>query len=200
MRKNQNADLRKPEILESYYQVMIQQGIEGASISKIAERLNIHPSLIIHYFKNKENMKLELVDLLIEKFESPEFLTFDHIDNDEERFNALMETLFSFAWSRTVDPGVHFGFYYLSFRSDAIKERFKRMFAQFRSYLQEQLRYFNDKGIINVSDEKKAAEILITLMEGMEFHAKFLSNGHPFEDFAASAKNTAVNTLKNGVL
>ena len=59
MRKNKNADHRKPEILESYYQVMIQKGIEGTSISKIAERLDIHPSLIIHYFKNKENMKLE---------------------------------------------------------------------------------------------------------------------------------------------
>ena len=200
MRKNQNAGLRKPEILESYYQVMIQKGIEGASISKIAERLDIHPSLIIHYFKNKENMKLELVDLLIEKYEAPDFLTFDHIENDEERFNALMDTLFSFVWSRTVDPGVHFGFYYLSFRNDSIKERFKQMYAKFRVYLQEQLVYFNSKGIINVSDERKAAGIIITLMEGLEFHTQFLANGHPFDDFAESAKKTAIIALKNGIL
>jgi AcrR family transcriptional regulator len=50
MRKNQNAKPRKPEILEAYYQVIIQEGLEGASIGKIAKRLNIHPSLIIHYF------------------------------------------------------------------------------------------------------------------------------------------------------
>ena len=145
-------------------------------------------------------MKLELVDLLIEKFEAPEFLSFDHVENDEDRFKALMDTLFSFEWSRTVDPGVHFGFYYLSFRSDGIKERFKQMFAKFRTYLQEQLRYFNDKGIIRVSDEKKTAEIIITLMEGMEFHAKFLANGSPFDEFADSVKKTAIITLKNGVL
>lgn len=200
MRKNQNADLRKPEILESYYQVIIQKGLEGASISKIAERLDIHPSLIIHYFKNKENMKLELVELLIEKYEAPGFLTFDHIENDEDRFTALMDTLFSFEWSRTVDPGVHFGFYYLSFRSDAIKERFKRMFSRFREYLQEELVYFNNKGIINISDAKKAAGVIMTLMEGLEFHAQFLANGHPFEDFAQSAKNTALLALKSGTL
>jgi AcrR family transcriptional regulator len=198
MRKNLNADLRKPEILESYYQVMIQEGIEGTSISKIAQRLDINPSLIIHYFKNKENMKVELVDLLVEKFEAAELLNFGHFESDEDRFNALMDTIFSFEWSRTVDPGVHFGFYYLSFRSDAIKERFKHMFVRFRDYIQIQLVYFNSKGIININDEKKAAEVIITLMEGMEFHAQFLAKDQAFEEFAQSAKKTALLVLKSG--
>lgn len=198
MRKNKNADRRKPEILESYYQVMIDKGIEGASIGKIAERLDIHPSLIIHYFKNKENMKLELVELLIEKYEAPEFLDFDHIENDEERFKTLMETLFSFEWSRTVDPGVHFGFYYLSSRNSDIKDRFKRMYGRFRKYLEKQLDDFNTKGIINVRDSKNAANMIITLMEGMEFHHHFLSNGTQFEHFAQTARQTIVLALKNG--
>jgi AcrR family transcriptional regulator len=200
MRKNKTADHRKPEILEGYYQVMIERGIEGASIGKIAERLNIHPSLIIHYFKNKENMKLELVDLMIEKFEAPEFLTFDHIEDDEDRFQALMDTLFSFEWSRTVNPGVHFGFYYLSYRSDPIKERFREMYARFRGYIQEQLVFFRDKGIIDVKDEKQAAGVIITLMEGMEFHAQFLSEKGVFENFATSAKKTAIAILKDGTI
>ena len=105
MRKNQSADLRKPEILESYYQVLIEEGLEGTSISKIASRIGIHPSLIIHYFKNKENMKLELVDLLIEKYQSPAMINFDHIEDDEEHFNAIIDVIFSFKWNRTVDPG-----------------------------------------------------------------------------------------------
>jgi AcrR family transcriptional regulator len=200
MRKNKNADHRKPEILEGYYQVMIEKGIEGASIGKIAERLHIHPSLIIHYFKNKENMKLELVNLLIEKFEAPEFLSFDHIENDKERFEALMDTLFSFEWSRTVDPGVHFGFYYLSYRNDAIKERFKQMYARFSQYIQEQLVAFRDVGVIDVRDEKQAAGIIVTLMEGMEFHAQFLSEEGSFRAFAESAKKTAIAMLKNGTI
>jgi len=200
MRKNLNADLRKPKILESYYQVMIEEGIEGTSISKIAQRLDIHPSLIIHYFKTKENMKVELVDLLIEKYEAPEFLDFKYIENDEHRFKTLLDTIFSFEWSRTVDPGVHFGFYYLSFRNEEIRKRFKQMFIKFRNYLQEQLAYFDRKGIINVKDKKKAADIIVTLMEGMEFHTQFLANGEPFETFAKTAKKTCLTILKSGVV
>lgn len=200
MRKNKNAALRKPDILESYYQVLIQEGLEGASIGKIADRIGIHPSLIIHYFKNKENLKLELVDLLIEKYESPAMIDFDHIEDDEERFHALISMLFSFKWSRTVDPSVHFGFYYLSLRNEKILERFRVMFKWLRDYLAEQLTDFNNKGVIQVKDATKAADYVVTLMEGLEIHNQFLANGKPFEHFAQTAQKTLVRALKNGEL
>lgn len=198
MRRNQNADLRKPEILESFYQVMIKEGIEGSSISKIAKRLDIHPSLILHYFKSKENMKLELVALLIKKFESRQMIDVSHIEDLEERFSTLMEILFSFQWSRTVDPGVHFGFYYLSFRDQRILKQFKIMFVWLRDYLVSQLADFNRAGVICVADEKKAADYIVTVMEGLEFHAQFLGDDRPFEEFAETTKKMVVHGLKTG--
>lgn len=198
MRRNQNADLRKPEILENFYRVMIKEGIEGSSISKIANRLDIHPSLILHYFKSKDNMKLELVELLIKKFESRQMIDVSHIEDLEERFSKLMDILFSFQWSRTVDPGVHFGFYYLSFRDQRISKRFKTMFVWLRDYLTSHLADFNRAGIICVSNEKKAADYIVTVMEGLEFHAQFLAGDHPFEEFAQTAKNMVVHGLKTG--
>jgi len=198
MRKNKSALHRKPDILESYYQVLIQEGLEGASIAKIAEKIGIHPSLIIHYFKNKENLKLELVDLLIEKYESPDMIDFDHIEDDAERFDALISMLFSFKWSRTVDPSVHFGFYYLSLRNEKILERFRVMFKWLRDYLAEQLADFNAKGVIRVQDVTRAADYIVTLMEGLEIHNHFLANGKPFEHFAQTAQQALVRALKNG--
>lgn len=197
MRKNKNSTLRKPEILESYYQVLIQEGLEGASIGKIAKHLDIHPSLIIHYFKNKENMKLELIDLLIKKYKSPDMINFEQIDDDEKRFQALIDVLFSFDWSRTVDPGIHFGFYYLSFRNKEIQKRFKRMFIWLRDYIQEQLLYFNKKNIININDEKQAADLIVTLMEGLEFHSHFLSENQSFDVFSQISKKNIIHVLKN---
>jgi AcrR family transcriptional regulator len=197
MRKNQKAEIRKPEILENYYQVLIEEGFEGASIGKIAKRMNIHPSLIIHYFKSKENMTIELVDLLIKKYEAPEFLQFNHIQNMEQRFQLLIDTIFSFEWSRTIDPGIHFGFYYLSFRNPKIRERYEAMIQRFRNYLIRELDVYQKEGIVKVKDLKKAADIIITLMEGLEFHAHFLSERQPFEKFANYAKNVVLSMLRN---
>jgi len=52
-RTKDKTETRKKEIIESFQQVISEEGIEGASIGKIAANTGIHPSLIIHYFKNK---------------------------------------------------------------------------------------------------------------------------------------------------
>ncbi len=197
MRKNQKAELRKPEILENYYEVLLEEGFEGASIGKIARRMNIHPSLIIHYFKTKNNMTIELVDLLIEKYEAPEFLQFEHIQNLEQRFQALIDTVFSFEWSRTIDPGLHFGFYYLSFRNPKIRQAYEAMIQRFRDFLERELELYQKAGIVKANDTKMAADIIVTLMEGLEFHAQFLSEEQPFENFANYAKQLVLNMLKD---
>ncbi len=199
-RKNQNAALRKPEILEGYYHVLIEEGLEGTSISKIAKRLNIHSSLIFHYFQNKDNLTFELIELMIEKFKSTHLLRFEQIRDDEERFHALIDMIFSYQWSRTVDPGIHFGFYYQSFRDERTHDRLKDMFSWLKAYLQGQLADFHQKGIIQVQDEGKAAEYIITLMEGLEFHAQFLSKGQAFEIFSETAKKSVIALLKNNLL
>ena len=194
-RKNKNAEIRKPEILESYYQVLIEEGFEGASIGKVAKRMHIHPSLIIHYFQTKENMTIELVKALIDRYEAPEYLQFDHITDPKKRFQALMDTLFSFEWSRTVDPGIHFGFYYLSFRNSLVKEHFGAMIKRFKTRLKTELRGFREVGIVKVNNLDKAADLIITLIEGLEFHAHFLSEGRPFHEFADAAKDLVIRML-----
>ncbi len=188
-KKKSSAEIRKPEILEQYYRVLIEEGFEGASIGKIADRMGIHPSLIIHYFKNKKNMTIELVDVLIEKYEAPDLLDFRHIQDPRERYEAFLDTLFCFEWSRTVDPGVHFGFYYLSFRDQRVRRRFEAMFRRFRDYLVAELEGFRRAGVIAVDNLEAAADLIMTLMEGMEFHAQFLAEDKPFERFARSAKS-----------
>lgn len=198
-RKNQNAELRKPEILEGYYKALIEEGLEGTSISKIAKKLGIHPSLILHYFKNKDNLRLALIELMISKYKSRHLLEIEHIEDDAERFTALMDIIFSYEWSRTVDPGVHFGFYYQSFRDENVASLFRDMFRWLRDFLYKKFVVFSAKGIINVKDEMKAADFVVTLMEGLEFHAQFLGYDKPFEEFALSAKQSAIISLKSGV-
>ena len=198
-RKNRNADTRKPEILEGYYRVLIEKGFEGSSIGKIAEHLDIHPTLILHYFKSKDNLQRELVELLISKYKAEHMLAFDLIADSDQRFEALMDLVFSFKWNRTVDPGVHFGFYYKSFRDENIRKILRDMFRWFRDYLHDAFIVFNKEGVIKVSDERKAADYVLTLMEGLEFHTHFLNEGRPFEDFADTAKAATIEILKSGI-
>jgi len=66
VKKRQNAETMKPEIVFNFYKTILEDGLEGASIGKVAKRMKIHPSLIIHYFQTKDNLIAAMVDYLIE--------------------------------------------------------------------------------------------------------------------------------------
>ena len=60
-----------------------------------------------------------------------------------------------------------------------------------------ELEVFQKQGIVKVENLKQAADIIVTVMEGMEFHAHFLSRGQPFEKFATYAKQLVTSMLRN---
>lgn len=196
--KRRKAAERKREILEHYYDVLIEHGFEATSVGKIAKAMDIHPSLIMHHFKTKKNMSLELVDVLIDKYEAPEFLQFERIEDPSDRFRVMLDTIFALEWSRTIDPGLHFGFYYMSFRDPEIKQRYRAMIRRFRDYVLDRLTEFKRAGIVRVDDLEQAADLMVTVMEGLEFHAQFLAEGEPFERFARFARDWMEGFLTGG--
>ena len=93
---------------------------------------------------------------------------------------------------------MHFAFYYLSLRHEQIMDRFKVMFKWLRDYLSHNLSVFNAQGVVRVNDADRAAEYIVTMMEGLEFHNNFLADGEPFEAFSQVAKKSLIRALKNG--
>lgn len=190
------ADIRKPEILEGFYQAIIAEGIEGASFAKIAKLLNINQSLIHHYFKTKNNMLLELADLVIKKWENPSFREgFEGIEDPAQRFDAFLDSLFLEESIGVVDTRVFYAFYYLCYRNENIRLRLKSMFNRFRDYLVGELSNFRKSGIIMVTDLELAAEYIITLQEGLAFHQTFFQENKAFEVFGEFAKSAAIDAL-----
>ena len=110
-RKSDKAELRRREILENFYEVLKEEGLEGSSIAKIAARMDIHPSLIIHYFSTKEEMVVALVDSILEKYEETFLPALQEIEDPEERMEAAIDAIFGmdckciFAFNKIADIG-----------------------------------------------------------------------------------------------
>ena len=58
------SHIRKPEILCHTYKVVEEEGFMGMTIGKIAGRMGVNSGLLIHYFKSKEGLIMEMVDYL----------------------------------------------------------------------------------------------------------------------------------------
>jgi AcrR family transcriptional regulator len=190
------ADIRKAEILEGFYQAIIAEGIEGASIAKISKLLNINQSLIHHYFKTKDNMLIELADFVIKKWENPSFQKrFKDIQDPAQRFDVFLDSLFCEESIAVVDTRVFYAFYYLCYRNENILARMQGMYRRFRDYLVGELANFRKNGIVIVTDLELAAEYMVTLIEGMAFHQAFFQENRPFEVFGEFTKSAAKDML-----
>ncbi|MBW2366421.1 MAG: TetR/AcrR family transcriptional regulator [Deltaproteobacteria bacterium] len=190
MRKRKNAEFRKPEILESLYNIIIKEGIEGASMAKIAKKINIHTSLIFHYFQNKENMLIELAKFIEEKYDPPYVRKkLKKIKDPKQRFEEFLNSLFSEEDLKSVDHSVYYAFYYLTYRNEKIRECYTHMFKKHRDFIVRELDLYMREGVIKKIDLEIAADFIVSLFEGLGFIYDFLADDKPHEVYGKFAKD-----------
>jgi len=195
MGRKSKAEVRKKEILEHFYIVLRDEGFENASIAKIADLMGVNPSLLIHYFKTKEEIVVAFVGFLLERYED----TFGELmlkaKTPEERFYGVLDTLFSEEWLTFSDQTVFYACYYLSTRNDRIKERFQGMYFRFKEFLIPQIEEWMELGIIKKEDPQNIADYLIIMNEGLTYYDKLMSEPEGFKRRAKYLKKVVIATL-----
>jgi len=197
-RKRDRAPLRKREILEHFHQVLVEEGFEGASIGKIARRMGIHPSLIIHYFNTKEDMIVELVDYILEMYESTFLKKIENIKDPGERLKVGLDTIFSVDWISLVDTRAFYACYYLGLRNPKVKERLQKMYQRFREYLIHEITLYRDEGIISSTYPSKDADLIIALVEGLSFYRNISGGKKKYRELGKYLKQRALSLLNKG--
>ncbi|HNY65293.1 MAG TPA: TetR/AcrR family transcriptional regulator [Deltaproteobacteria bacterium] len=190
-----NAHLRKPEILKAFYETIVEEGIEGASIGKVARRMGIHPSLIMHYFSTKENMTLELVDSVISEYAG--LLSNIRVDRGDARARLLLlnDLLWSEEWYGMTKIAADFAMISLSFRNREIDEKVRHLYALFRKFLSRELTSYVEAGIVREQDPVTAAQVVITLLEGYRHFKHLYVDENASERFREEMKATLLRLL-----
>ncbi len=195
-KESQKIDIRRNEILEHFQAVLKEEGFEGASMAKIAKKMDVNPSLLIHYFSTKEEMILALVDFILEKFETLLLEKTRKISSTEKRLETLINTLFSRDWVSMVDSSAYYSCYYLTFRNRKVKQRMQKLYQRFRDGLEELLRSCMDEGIILSDDPAKLADFIIYLVEGLSFYRNISGGAKRYVETGAYLKNKVWNVLR----
>lgn len=176
IKKRQKAELRKPEIIGHFYQVIIEEGFENASIQKVAKRMGIHPSLIIHYFASKENMVMGLVDHVLESH-SNLFSNITPFDTDpDQRLTDLLGIIWSKDWQSKIDISVVYAVLSMGCRNSMVFDRILNLYSSYRLFLKKEFSRLSEAGVIRGIDPEQASDIIISMSEGshyfMPFHIK----------------------------
>lgn len=199
MGRKSKAKVRRQEILSHFYDVIIEEGFEGASIAKIAKRMEVNPSLLIHYFSTKDAMVIGLMDYIIDTY-SPSILPdFSATEDAEERWQDVLDVLSYLQWDRILNHKVFYSCYALGLRVDEIQKRIKQLYAHLIEKLEIEIQCAAQANLLQVEDAHQAAQWVLTQTEGRSYfyHVNPVQNPphHDREVF----KKVVSQTLKSGL-
>lgn len=185
--------IRQREIVKAFYTVSRKEGLEKTSIAKVAYHLNINPSLIIHYFKSKEELLLVLIDYILERYHG---IYKDNIGLiSKEKLIQQIDMLFSRKWNRLFDDGVFYSCYALIYRNKKIKARFRVLHDTLRALLSETLGNARKNNIIAVGNIKETTELIFILVEGVYYYCGLIDDEKEVDRQLELCKNKVFELL-----
>jgi AcrR family transcriptional regulator len=197
-RKADRAPIRRQEIIEGFYEVIAAEGMEKASNAKIARHLGMNTSLIYHYFSSREDMIVELVKYITEKYVSDFAPLVLKVENSEMRLALILDTLFSRDWFLEVDPQVYYECFILSLRNERVRQSFQKHYEVLREWVMAELRRLMEQGVVARGDAGKLADTVIALLEGYDLYGLLLQDEERSRELAESLKESVLGILKRG--
>ncbi len=177
-------NIRKPQILEYFRQVVNEEGIHKASVVKIAKKMGVSPNLVLHYFESKEAMVMELFDVIMDQYIEHLREVTSSIPKGPERFKTLIKTMFGLGKNRQLlSENSYYAFYYLSLVDDQMKLRFNQKYRQLTDMVITEIEssgHFKGENRVNFI---RQAELLLALFEGFTFKSNIRIKNDHFEEF-----------------
>ena len=187
--------IRQKGIIRAFYKVARKEGLENACIAKVALVLNVNPSLVIHYFKTKQDLIHGLIEYILERYRliyNPENGTSD----PEERLKKIIRNLFSRKWDKLIDDGVFYSSFSLIFRDKTLKAHYKNLHDHLRQMLTDTLKEANDSGVIKVDDVEKVADLIFIFVEGAYYYLSMVSDKSEYDSRIDHYQKTVLSMLK----
>ncbi len=167
-------EIRQQEIVKAFYKVAKKEGLANASIAKVASIMDINPSLIIHYFKTKNELLHALVKFNLKRYLS--IYSINGIIDTKEKLIELIDNLFSRKWNRLFDDGLFYNLYSQIYRNNKFKNEFKVLHDSLHKNLEERLELLKEKDLIKIQNTKQTVAIIYALIDGAYYYLGMVSD------------------------
>ena len=193
------SHIRKPEILKHTYKVVEEEGFKGMTIGKIAKRMGVNSGLLIHYFKSKEGLIMEMVEYLYQSSMNKYIKELESHTNPQDRLETLLDILFDTSGTRPQRDAVFWSCYAMGFRDDAIREKIKGMMEKFIEFGIDEVTNWEENDLVSVKDKGRASAIILALHEGFGILRNSIDDPETLLDVARFMKTTALSSLNSSV-
>ncbi|MBT4264448.1 MAG: amidohydrolase family protein [Deltaproteobacteria bacterium] len=165
------SHIRKPEILEHAYRVVAQEGFVGATITKIAKEMGVNSGILMHYYKNKEELTLALVDYILERTMAKASQAMAQYNAPpEKQLDAMIDIYFDREIMSLTRGSVFWSCYALGFRKPRVMVAIRNMYKTFFKTVIQYLEDAQKADRIQVKDPELMTCILLSMIDGVGYY------------------------------
>lgn len=185
---------RKREIIEGFYQLSKENGIENTSIAKIGKHLGMPPSLIMHYFPTRDILISNLISFILKRLLQiyTPIIKELRVQNYTDP-HTFVERMFSRDWNLLIDDGVFYSCFSLIFRNDTIKREYRNLHLKLRENLREIL---DQDEKLNKKDTALLSEQIFVVVEGAYYYLSMIDDQELYEQKVEIFKNQVYDLLR----
>jgi len=186
---------RKSEILDHFYQVLAEEGLEGASLAKIADRMGVYPSHIAHYFKTKQDLVNALVVRILTGFVREVSPKWRSVESPGERLARMLGLFFSPEEMGLIDRRVFYACFYLSLSHDTIHRNYQELYDNLARLLRGPVETCLAGGKTGGVDAGTVVDMIIAVMSGLVMNQQILNDSPRLAAAGRLAKETVLGLL-----
>lgn len=174
-KSKQKNGSKEEAILDATFECIYEKGIADVSMRSIAEKIGSNQSLIHYYFRNKENLIIELMRRLFDIMltEIKRFL--EKPVPPEERVDIIAEAAKNFFRTSRRTFVVFIDCWSLAVRNQPMRKIFSKLYADNRKVFGQALENGKEEGAFDVFNTEFVALSIISYISGLALH-KYMSN------------------------
>lgn len=158
------------EIVEAFYEVAKETGLENASIAKVADFMGISNGLVMHYFNTKDELLIGLNEYILEQHLNVMTTNNSGVIETRKDLENLIKSLFSRKWNQYFDDGVFYNCYALIYRNTTFNDSFKQYLLKLHGVLKEKLQQAHTNQVIRNTNINELTEIIFALIDGSYYY------------------------------
>lgn len=188
-------DARQKEIIEVFYQIATKEGLENASLAKIAEMAGMNPSLIIHYFKSREQLVNGLIEFILDRYLGIFNVPVSATSTPKTTLLKIIDNVFSRKWNILFDDSVSYSCYALALRDDVLASRYKQLLDTLRKNMEQYIKACKKEGLLQVANPTVTADLIFVLVDGAYYYLSLVKDEKEYEAGLRRYKKQAIALL-----
>ncbi len=164
---NEIVDRRRVQLKEAAYRLISRKGYGAVSIRDIAKEANMSTGLVHYYFKNKEDLLLNILSMMNQKLKSRTMRVLTKAESPVEKLRLFIDLAFSQINDEKEYYHVVIDFWSMAGRNERMRKANAKLFESYIDVCSLILREGVERGDFRDLDIDYMATLILSLIQGV---------------------------------